>query len=254
MNRNRRGMLIVCLSVLFIHGIPSIPWAQQRPLLIYGPDGVFAPMRECAELFSQKSGIEAKVVTAPGAGWIRQARQEADIIYEETEAGLTQFMGDYPCLVDEKTRTSLYPRPAGILVRKGNPKRIGSIADLAREGIYLLDVNGSGQIGLWEDVAGLKGVIPGIRKNIAMSTATSAEAIKWWNSLPDLDAWITFESSSHLLKDSAELVRLPKNERVYRGTALVATEFYKNQESARMFIDFLKTPECHVIFQKWGWE
>ena len=254
MNRYRHLAVIVCVLVLFGPGIPGLLWAQERPLLIYGPDGAFAPMKECAELFSLKSGIETKVTTAPGAAWIRQARQEADIIYEETEFGLTQFMGDYPCLVDEKTRTSLYPRPAGILVRKGNPKRIGSIADLAREGVYLLDVNGSGQIGLWEDVAGLKGVIPGIRKNIAMSTTTSAEAIKRWNSLPALDAWITFESWHQFLKDTADLIRLPKDERVYRGTALVSTQFYKNQQSARMFIDFLKTPECHAVFRKWGWE
>jgi accessory colonization factor AcfC len=251
--RSRYGIVFLCLMVLR-PGLQGPVWAQQGPLRIYGPDGVFAPMKECAELFSQRSGIEVSVVTAPGAGWIAQARQDADIVYEETEFMLTKFMVTYPCLVDETTRTSLYPRPAGILVRKGNPKKIGSIADLAKGGVYVLDVNDSGQVGLWEDVAGMKGLISALRKNIAVSVATSAEAMKAWNNQTALDAWITFESTHHLLKESAELVRLPKDERVCRGTALAATNFYKNQPLARRFIDFLKTPEAHTVFQKWGWE
>jgi accessory colonization factor AcfC len=211
-------------------------------------------MKECADLFLRRSGISGEIMAGPGGEWIARARQDADIIYEETETLLMHFMSKYPCLVDETTRTSLYQRPAGILVRKGNPKGIGAIADLAGTNVHLLDVHGSDQIGLWEDIAGLKGLIPGVRKNIAISVSNAAEAIEMWKNRPELDAWITFESGHHLLKDSTDLVRLPRDERVCRGTALVATHFHKNKEAARRFIQFLTTPECHSVFQKWGWE
>lgn len=115
-------------------------------------------------------------------------------------------------------------------------------------------MNGEGYLGLWEDVAGKKGLIPDVRKKIAITVEASAEAVEKWKTTPALDAWVTFESWHFRLKDLTDLVRLPKDERIYRGTAAVATQFYKNRESARMFLEFLKTPECQAVFKKWGWE
>jgi accessory colonization factor AcfC len=139
-------------------------------------------------------------------------------------------------------------------VRKGNPKGIKSLEDLTSPGIYLIDVNGEGSLGLWEDLAGRKGLIPDIRKKIAITAETNAEAIDKWKATPALDAWITFESFHYRLKDTTDLVKIPRDERVCRGTAAVATSFYKNRESARNFLEFLKTPECHAVFRQWGWE
>jgi len=156
--------------------------------------------------------------------------------------------------VDKGTRVSLYPRAVGILVRKGNPKNIRSFADLAKDNIHILVMNGSDQVGLWEDIAGVQILIPAIQKRITLSVSTTADAIENWKTTATLDAWITFESWHYHLKDVTDLVRLPKEERIFRGTPVVSTHFYKNKESARRFIDFLKTEECHAVFQKWGWE
>ena len=126
--------------------------------------------------------------------------------------------------------------------------------DLAKDHIQLLIMNGSDQVGLWEDIAGVRGLIPDLQKRIAVTVSTSAEAIERWETTKTLDAWITFESWHYRLKDVTDLVRLPKEERIFRGTPVVSTRFYKNKEKARLFIDFLKTEQCHAIFQKWGWE
>jgi len=139
-------------------------------------------------------------------------------------------------------------------VRKGNPKKIRSLVDLAKDNIRLLVMNGSDQVGLWEDIAEVRGLIPDLQKRITVTTSTSAEAIERWKTEATLDAWITFESWHYRLEDVTDLVRLPKEERIYRGTPVVSTHFYKNKETARLFIDFLKTEPCHAVFQKWGWE
>ena len=149
---------------------------------------------------------------------------------------------------------SLYPRAVGILVRKGNPKKIGSLGDLAKDNIRLLVMNGSDQVGLWEDIAGVRGLIPDLQKRIFVTVSTSTEAVERWKTVTALDAWITFESWHYRLEDVTDLVRLPKEERIFRGTPVANTHFYKNKEAARMFIDFLKTEQCHAVFQKWGWE
>ena len=51
----------------------------------------------------------------------------------------------------------LFLRPATILVRPGNPGHITGVADLLKPGHRVLVVNGAGQQGLWEDVAGRLG-------------------------------------------------------------------------------------------------
>lgn len=228
--------------------------AQEKTLKVYGPGGPLGPMKECAEIFSKENNVNVEVVAGPTPKWIGQAKQDADIIFGGSEYMLTEFVQKYPGLVEEKTRTSLYIRPAGILVRKGNPKKIRNLADLTKDGVKIIDVNGAGQVGLWEDMAGAKGLIPGIQKNINLSVTSSAEAIEKWKSMPELDAWITYESWYYRLKDIADLVRLPAKERIYRGTPIAITTISKDRDLAQKFIQFLKTEQCHGVFQKWGWK
>lgn len=251
-----KKMFTVVLTIAFVicFGTGEFLWAQDKTLNVYGPGGPLGPVKECAEIFSKAQGAEVKVVAGPTSQWIDQAKQNADTIFGGAEYMLTEFIQKYPGLVDEKTRTSLYIRATGILVRKGNPKKIKSLSDLTRKGIKLIDVNGAGQVGLWEDMAGVKGLIPGIQNNIALSVTTSADAIEKWKSMPELDAWITYESWHYRLKEQTDLVRLPKEGNLYRGTPIAATTISKNKELANQFIDFLKTEQCHEAFRKWGWK
>lgn len=251
-----KKMFAVVLTVAFVicFGSGEFLWAQDNTLKLYGPGGPLGPMKECAEIFSRENNVKVEVVAGPTPKWIEQAKQDADIIFGGAEYMLSELVQKYPGLVDEKTRTSLYIRPAGILVRKGNPRKIRKLADLTKSDVKIIDVNGAGQVGLWEDMAGAKGLIPGIQKNIALSVTTSAEAIEKWKSMPELDAWISYESWYHRLKDVTDLVRLPEKERTYRGTPVAITISTKNKELADKFIDFLKTEDAHKVFRKWGWK
>jgi accessory colonization factor AcfC len=247
------------LSLLFsaVLGIslagPGMAAAQEKVLQVYGPGGPLGPMQESGRMFSQAHGMEVRVTAGPTPKWIEAARQNEDLIFGGAEYMLTEFILKNPDLVDPKTRTSLYVRPAGILVRPGNPKKIKSLKDLTRTGVRIVDVNGAGQLGLWEDLAGVHGLIPGIQKNIVLSVGSSAEAIDKWKTRPELDAWITYESWHYRLKEVTDLVRLPRAQRLYRGTPIAITSRSQQRDPAQQFIDFLKTPAAHAVFQKWGW-
>ena len=239
----RKQWLIIFIGALVLAswGSGEIAAAQDKVLHVYGPGGPLGPMEECAQLFSKAKGVEVKVTAGPEATWLDQARKDADLIFGGAEYMLTDFILRHPEMVDPKTRTSLYVRPAGILVRKGNPKRIRSLYDLTRDGIRILDVNGAGQVGLWEDLAGPYGIIPEIQKNIALSVTSSAEAVEKWQTMPELDAWITFESWHYRLKDDTELVEMPKARKIYRGTPIAVTFNSKQKDLAQKFIGFLKS-------------
>ncbi|HEY4551668.1 MAG TPA: extracellular solute-binding protein [Bacillaceae bacterium] len=248
---------MLLLSLLPAMGIPGKGQAAPQSdsvVEVYGPGGPLGPMKELADKFSEETGIKVEVTAGPESTWIGQAKKDADIIYGGSEYMLTDFMLKHPGMLEEKKRTELYSRAAGILVRKGNPKKIGSLEDLTKKGVKILDVNGAGQLGMWEDLAGRKGIISGIGSNIAVSVKSSAEAIELWKSDSSYDAWITYESWHHRLKGETELVRLPAEDRLYRGTPICLTAQSDNKKEARKFIEYLKTEESHRVFQKWGWK
>lgn len=230
------------------------PAKSQDTLFIYGPGGPQAPMEECARVFSQKFSIPVKVTAGPENKWIEDAKQGADIIFGGADYMLTQFSLQHPGLVDSSTRTELYKRAAGILVRPGNPKKIKSFRDLAIPGIKLLDVNGAGQLGMWEDIAGKHNLIGAIQKNIARSFANTAQAIEAWKTDKSYDAWIIYSSWHYRLKDITTLVKIPPSETVYRGTPVAITTITDQKAEALKFIQFLQSTSAHKIFIKWGWE
>jgi accessory colonization factor AcfC len=234
--------LCACLQVV----------AQQPILHVYGPGGPLGPMQECADVFGKTNHVQVTVTAGPEPKWFSQAQNDADLIFGGADYMLTDF--EHPGMLDDKSRVELYVRPAGILVRKGNPKNIRSLADLTRPGVRIVDVNGAGQLGLWEDLAGRAGLIPGIQKNIAISLGNSAEAIARWKSDPSLDAWITYESWYYRLTDVTDLVKLPAKQKLYRGTPIVITKTSSNRGLAEKFVAFLQTAQAHAIFQKWGWK
>ena len=242
------------IILLLVTIIPGLLKAQNDTLYVYGPGGPQVSMEECAKAFSKKMSIPVKVVPGPEAKWIEQAKQNADVIFGGAEYMLTQFAMQHPGLVYSSTRTELYKRAAGILVRKGNPKKITSLKDLTKPGIKILDVNGAGQLGLWEDLAGKQNLIGGIQKNIIKSFPNTALAIVAWKSDNSYDAIISYTSWYLRLKDVSQLVKIPVAQTVYRGTPITITTITNKKKEAQQFISFLLSNEGHSIFKIWGWE
>lgn len=228
--------------------------AQSDTLFVYGPGGPQVAMEECAKVFSKNMQVPVKVVAGPEAKWIEQAKQNADVIFGGAEYMLTQFAMQHPGLIDSSTRTELYKRGAAILVRPGNPKKITSLKDLIKPGVRLLDVNGAGQLGMWEDLAGKQNLIAGIQKNIQKSFPNTALAIDAWKTDNSYDAIISYTSWYLRLKDVSQLVKIPPAQTVYRGTPVAITTITNQKKEAQQFIRFMLSDEGHVIFKKWGWE
>ncbi|GAB2562034.1 MULTISPECIES: substrate-binding domain-containing protein [Spirosoma] len=241
------------LAMLFTPGL----LAAQTPtdtLHVYGPGGPFGPLNECAALFGQQTGHPVKVVAGPDVVWLADAQQRADLFFGGSEYMLTQFTAAHPDLVDAASRTELYRRAAAILVRPGNPKQIKTLRDLTKPGITILDVNGAGQLGLWEDLAGRQNLIGGIQANIGQSFANSALGIAAWKQDSRYDAWITYASWHNRLTTETAVVSLPPSEVVFRGTPIALSKTTRQADTARQFVQFLQSDKGHAVFKKWGWD
>lgn len=222
----------------------------------YGPGGPAPAVKEAAAAFGKAHGIQVEVTAGPTDTWIGRAREDADVIFSGAEYMMTDFVKAMEGRLDEATVVPLYLRPSAILVRPGNPKRIADLPDLAREGVKVLVVQGAGQTGMWEDMAGKQGdigLVRALRKNIALHAANSGLAKQAWIDRPDLDAWIIYNIWQVANPALADLVPVSKDYVIYRACDVGLTARGKGQPLAVQFARFLQSPQGAAIFKKWGW-
>lgn len=253
------------LAALLIASFVPSAFAQQavptvKPAIIlkaYGPGGPAPAMREAAKVFGARKGIMVEITAGPAPMWKDQAMKNADLIFSGSEYMMTDFVRkDIPGLIDTATIRTLYLRPSAILVRPGNPKGIKGVRDLAKPGMKILVVEGAGQVGMWEDVAGRTGsvkLVDGIRRNIGSSAANSGEAKKIWNSDMSYDVWLIWTIWQKESPASADLVNTEPENTIYRSCGIALTNRSEQRALAKEFADFLLSAEGKTIFLKWGW-
>lgn len=239
---------------------PALPDAKLR---VYGAGGPLGPMREALEAFKARTGTDFTITAGPTGMWLDDATANGDLVFFGGEYVMDAFadgrtyQGERRLategLIMPESRTSLYTRPSGILVRPDNPRGITSMRDLARPGVKILTVHGAGQTGVWEEMAARAGILSEVRANIVTVAADGADAIRAWESMPDLDAWITWESWHYRLRDTTQLVSVDEAVRVYRGTPIALLRRTDQREVADAFVRFLLTDEAKGIFRTWGW-
>jgi len=234
----------------------SAPALAQVTIRAYGPGGPAPAMKEAAAAFGKANGVLVEVTAGPTDTWIARAREDADVIYSGSEYMMTDFVKAMEGRLDEGTIVPLYLRPSAILVRPGNPKAIKDLPDLARPGLKVLVVQGSGQTGMWEDMAGKQGdlsLVRALRKNIALHAGNSAIAKQAWIDRPELDAWVIYNIWQVANPKLADLVPVSKDYVVYRDCGVGLTARGKAQPLASQFARFLESKEGAAIFKKWGW-
>lgn len=243
-------------SVLItVFAILSVARAQDT-LQVYGPGGPAPAMKEAAAVFEKQAGIKVEVTAGPTPQWIEKAKSDADIIYSGSETMMTDFVVALEGRINEAEVLPLYLRPLSILVRPGNPKRITGVKDLLAPGVKVLVVNGAGQNGVWEDMAGRKGdinTVKRLRKNIVGYAPNSAEARQQWVEKPEIDVWLIWNIWQVANPTLADVVKIEPQYAIYRDTGVVLTTQGKTKDTARQFVDFLASPAGAKIFKKWGW-
>ena len=244
-------------AVVFWLGAILVSAASAQDVLhVYGSEGPYPALIEAAHVFGNRHGVEIEVVGKPAGKWLDKAKEDADLIYSSAEYMMTDFIRDMEGRIDESSITPLYWRPSAILVRPGNPKNIQDFPDLLRPGIRVLVVNGSGQTGLWEDMAGKQGnfrTVRALRNNIVYFASDSTEAHRVWLARDDIDAWLTWNTWYKADSRHSQLVSVSRDYVIYRQCSIALTQRGKNAPLATQFVEFLKGPEAATIFADWDW-
>ena len=244
---------LVMTAVVFA---TSVDCAGAQDLRVYGPGGPEPAIREAASQFGAAHGINIEVTAGPTGKWLDAAKADADIIYSGSETMMTDFVDAMGGELVAATATPLYLRVSAILVRPGNPRQIKGFSDLLTRGVKVLIVNGAGQNGLWEDIAGRKGsieTVKALRANIVSYAKTSADARQAWVDDHSIDVWLTWTIWQGDDPGLAEIVPIEPEMRIFRDAGVALTRRGQSKASAQDFVGFLASPAGATIFQKRGW-
>lgn len=252
-----RWMRCVVCAVAAVSFAPFLAAYAAESLNAYGPGGPAPAMREAVLAFEKRTGTKIEVTAGPTGEWKDKAKANADIIFSGSETMMADFIQAMEGAIDESSVTPLYLRPFSILVRPGNPRAVKGVADLFNPGLKVLVVNGAGQNGVWEDMAGRTGEIAKIRalrKNIVFHARSSAEARQKWIDDPSIDVWLIWSIWQVANPKLAQVVPIEARYAIYRDVGIALTQRGAARPAAKAFIDFLGSPEGAAIFRRWGWK
>jgi len=250
-SRFSRGLNLLVLVVVLAQ-----PAFSGETLRVYGPTSPSPAIIDAATGFGQRHGITVDVHSGPVGTWLDEAAKDADLIYATADFMMSNLIRTESLKIDPATVTPLYLRPCVILVRPDNPKGIKDLPDLLDVGVRVMVVTGSGQTGLWEDMAGRLGdvrALRSLRRNIVYFAPTSDDAMKAWKQRDDIDAWITWNVWYIPLRDSAKLVPVSRDYRIYRQCSIALTQGGRSKPLARAFVQHLISDEGARVFESWGW-
>ncbi len=221
----------------------------------YGPGGPYPAMNYASYIFNKShKTCNVIILAGPTNRWLKDAKKNGDIIYSGSENMMEDFESKLPN-IDIKTAYPLYQRPSTIIVRPNNPKHIRYFKDLLRPGVKILIVNGAGQIGLWEDMLGKFGDLKGIRafeKNIAFVAKNSKQALNYWLTHKDVDAFLIYNIWDIAHPNIGRMVNTGKYT-IYRDMDISLTKKGEENACAKEFYSFLKSKEGYKIFHRFGW-
>ncbi len=247
----RARVLVLALAVALVGGLAMMREMMVRdeaggPLVVYGPGGPHPPMRACAENFSREFGIPVTVVKGQPEAIAGRVAADGDAYYGGAPYMMGDFIRAHPGVVDESTVREIFSRRVGIIVRRGNPRGIRTVADLSRPGINILDV-------ALENMEALRGDVPGGGANVGRRVVSGEEGFAAWEGDPGIDAWVTYRSWFVRMTHGEEFLPIAAPDAL-RATPVALTRRTPRRAEATAFVDYLATDAAHRVFQEYGWE
>jgi accessory colonization factor AcfC len=227
-----------------------------------------APLEKAAKLFEQQSGIQVEIdvcsrhCAEPVAEEATGETGGDDFLLEIADAGIHDLAiggaeyllddGEVRGIVQRRERRTIASRASAIIVPAGNPRNIRNVADMAKPGVRV----GVSVIdclkGLWEDISGRLGLVDKIRRNISYY-ANGCIAIVEAAATNEFDAAFGWTAFQHLEPERIEVIEMPEEQQVLRGTGVGMLSFARETGAARKFMDFLTSPEARGFYEEYGW-
>jgi len=249
---------LVCFALtvaVAVGGLSCSTKPSQPPptkLRVYVAAGLSPAMDEMSAEFTRQTGILLEIDYA-GSGVLLsrlKVTRQGDL-----------FLPAEPDYIDMARKDGLvkdassvaYVWPV-ILVAKGNPKGIATLADLARPDLRIgLGNPESCQIGRASlDVLKKNAIdLDAVGKNVVVRTTTVNE-LGLQVKTGHLDATIVWDATARLYAGAADAVQIPPAQNKISQYQVAVLSFSKQPTEAGRFVDFLRGPDARTILVKHG--
>jgi len=239
-----------------------------EPIRVFSARACAAPLEKAAELFERRSGIHVEIsvcsrhCAAPVAEEATGETGGDDFLLEIADEGVHDLAiggaeyllddGEIRGIIQKGQRRTIGCRTSAIIVPAGNPANIHRVEDMAKPGVRIAVSVIDCLKGLWEDLTGRLGLVYQIRKNISYY-ANGCVAIVEAVATKQVDAAFGWTAFGHLESERIEVIELPPEQQVLRGTCVGLLSFARQPEAAKKFMDFLTTPEARAFYKEYGW-
>ena len=208
---------------------------------------------EAALLFEQQTGAKVMLHFGGSGQMLSQIKlaRRGDIYFPGSSDYMELAKREGLALADSEHRV-VYLVPA-INVPKGNPKNIGSMADLSRPDVRVGIARPDAVcVGLYAvEVLAKAGLEEQVRPRI-VTQAESCEKTAQLVALGSVDAVIGWRVFQYWDPDKIESILLPPKQVSRIGYIPIAmTPFVKDDELAQAFIDFLVSEPGKDVFRRW---
>ncbi|MGQ9514500.1 MAG: substrate-binding domain-containing protein [Thermoproteota archaeon] len=227
--------------------------SQRVSIKIFSTGLPAIPLHGAARIFEERNDVKFKIVAGESSMWLPRVRAgEGDLVCVGAEYMMDDI--DSEGLILNETRATVGYRRSMIMVRKGNPKGIKMLQDLAEKDVKILVCRGACQKGLWDDVASKAMLTDQIRSKIVEYGVGCLDTLRRWRrSEGRIDAAIVWNVYGRVWPKFCEMIELPKDLEVFRSTNVAILKSCTNYKLLQSFISFLKSDDSRKIYERWGW-
>lgn len=216
--------------------------SDKSPLFIYAGAAFRPPLEEMGRTFERKYGVPVRFNFTGSNCLLAQIilSQQGDLFLPGEEFYVRQAQKRGYVL---KSETIGYFVPV-ILVRKGNPKGIRSLKDLAKPGIKvgLGDPKACAIGEISEAILRKNGLTQAVHKNVAFRAMTAPELANALR-LGAIDACINWDAIANYpwVRPAVEIIAIPPEQNVITANPLAILNTTKNLQAAEKFLQFALT-------------
>ena len=251
-----------CAARILIASLPlTLPMlttgcdSTSSSVAVFAAAGAKPAIDEAAEKFQERYGTKVEVSYGGGGEVLaRMVLAETGDVYIAPEQEFMESAMEQGAVHPETIRSVAYMVPV-IAVRKGNPKRVAALSDLARPGIRVAITRPEATLlGKYApEIFQKAGLAEEIGENI-VTEAARPDLLATWLSLGEVDAVITWHFYEALAPHGIEVIPLPPEQLSGIGEMQAAVSTYsKNRGLAESFVGFLASTEGKAVFSKHGY-
>jgi len=241
---------------------------DEKTIRIFTARACAQPLWDATKIFTEKTGIKVEVsqcdrhCASPVAEEAEDIGLNHDFLIEIAEDGIYDLAisgaeyllddGEIQGIVQKGQRRFIAARKSAIIVPKGNPAGIENLNDLAVKDVRIAVSVIDCCKGMWEDVTVRQGLAAAVQGNISFY-ANGCVALVEAVASGEVDAAFGWSAFGHLDPERIEVVELPAEQQVWRGTSVCLLSTACWEEGARKFMEFLASPESVACYDRYGW-